>query len=436
VTFSHTSDRPPDGKYVKAGDLIAHVGYAGNVSPKGPAGAHLHAEYHPTTKGTWNCNVHANPAPVWAYKAASAPEPTPPPTTGGGTGPFVTASIQSNKLGMGEPTNGDTFSDTVKELQERLNRVKLVGGTTLIVDGKYGVSTDAEVRRWQDQICHDQPDPALKSYLGPAQRARMFPSPPYTIHNVGLPAVAGGGGGGVVPPPVDGGGGDGGVVPITPPAAPALALPGAVWDPIPKSGGGYFTGLRPFKGTAKKVTLHTTETANKPNWAAQQTGIPHLTINLNTKERWQHLKFDTAAYTLQGGEHSPNSDSGVNIQIEIIGYAAQSPSWADATYDDLKKILLWLSVNVEIPYVFPVAFPPHHRLSWAEWEPMSGILGHSMATWNSHTDPGALDVARLTASSVDPEPPIVPPAEGGADAELRSVLSAGFRRLADEIEAL
>ena len=215
-------------------------------------------------------------------------------------------------------------------------------------------------------------------------------------------------------------------------------LPGAQWAPVPKTGGGWFSGLRPFVGTAKKITTHTTETSVLPNWAAQQTGVPHLSVDLKTGERWQHLPMDIAAYTLKGGEKSPNSDSGVNIQIEIIGYAAQSPSWSDAEYVELQRILLWISAAVGVPYVFPVAFPPHHRLSWAEWEPMSGILGHSMATWNDHTDPGALDVSRLTVTPeppVEPEPPIINPSPG-SDEALRAVLSAGLRRLADEIDAL
>ena len=214
-------------------------------------------------------------------------------------------------------------------------------------------------------------------------------------------------------------------------------LPGAVWDPVKKTGGGYFTGLRPFTGTAKKVTLHTTETSAKPNWEAQQAGIPHITADIRLKRYWQHLRFDTAAYTLKGGEHSPNSDSGVNIQIEILGYAAESASWSDSEYDELQKILLWISVKIGVPYVFPVKFPPHHRLSWAEWEPMSGILGHSQTPFNDHSDPGALDVNRLTESPVDPPvEPEIPPTEGGADTALRATLSAGLRRLADEIDSL
>ena len=60
VFYAHTYDRPKDGTYVKAGDLVAHVGQEGNVT-----GPHLHYEFHPNTKGTWSCSVHANPAPTY-----------------------------------------------------------------------------------------------------------------------------------------------------------------------------------------------------------------------------------------------------------------------------------------------------------------------------------------------------------------------------------
>ena len=66
VFYAHTYDRPKDGTYVKAGDLVAHVGDEGNVT-----GAHLHYEFHPNTKGTWSCSVHADPDPTYEGDAMS-----------------------------------------------------------------------------------------------------------------------------------------------------------------------------------------------------------------------------------------------------------------------------------------------------------------------------------------------------------------------------
>lgn len=72
-------------------------------------------------------------------------------------------------------------SDSVKLLQERLNGIPLKGGSKLPVTGNYATRTDHEVRLWQAQICHDQPDPAGKSFLGPRQARKMFPADEYDL---------------------------------------------------------------------------------------------------------------------------------------------------------------------------------------------------------------------------------------------------------------
>ena len=118
-------------------------------------------------------------------------------TSGGGDdGPYVTTDVYRSKCGYGEPTNGDSSSDTVKELQHRLNGISLDGGQNIAITGKYDADTDEEVRLWQDQIVDDAPDPALKSYLGPSQFKAMFPAGTYTLHDDGDPAIASDTGGG------------------------------------------------------------------------------------------------------------------------------------------------------------------------------------------------------------------------------------------------
>jgi hypothetical protein len=110
----------------------------------------------------------------------------------GSDAPYVTDDVYRSKCGFGEPSNGDSDSDTVKELQERLNRISLAGGEELTVDGRYGAQTDDEVRKWQEQICGDPPDPVNQSYLGPSQFKKMFPDADYTLHDDGDPAIADG----------------------------------------------------------------------------------------------------------------------------------------------------------------------------------------------------------------------------------------------------
>lgn len=425
----------------------------------------------------------------------------------------ITKNIHSEKLGMGEPTNGDADSNTVKELQRKLNGIKLVGGTTLPITGHYGSLTDAEVRKWQEQVCGDTPDPAGRSYLGKRQRERMFPaSEGYTIHDNGLPKIANQPVEPETPPPsngvpacppmtdfkpgasnpaftwmgerflvwltaaeiakegpvytpgprfstcdeqnirkcqikmgdtpdspgsaffgprqwarladappgggTDGGDSSGGDVappPVPPavdrPAAPSLIYPQAEWDPIAKKGGGWITGLRKFSGTARKITIHVTETKVKPNWVQQQTGIPHFTVDLKSGTCWQHLPLDMAAYTLRGPDNisgqSPNADSGINIQIEVIGYSADVRRWSDDEYDDLSMLCSWICDVTGVPFVCPLPFAEAgsaRRLGWSEWAGTSGIVGHEHAPHNEHTDPGALDASRLIEGLEPPQP--------------------------------
>lgn len=166
-----------------------------------------------------------------------------------------------------------------------------------------------------------------------------------------------------------------------------------IWDPIPG-----FDGLRPFKLGGAKIILHTTEGPTKPNWAQLKRGIPHFTVDFKTNQLWQHLKLNVAAYTLKGNGHSPNSDAGVVIQIEMVGFAKDTGDWPDGHYNDLRQLLGWICNANDIPWAFPVAFVGQEgsvRLDWDDYKAISGILGHQHVPYNDHWDPGALDMRRL-----------------------------------------
>lgn len=177
--------------------------------------------------------------------------------------------------------------------------------------------------------------------------------------------------------------------------------PDATWDPI--SG---LSGLRPWRvpGGKPKIVWHTTEGPNKPPWETMRSGIPHFTYHRKTGECWQHLDLDVAAYTMMAGDYSPNSDGGVTIQIEIVGYARDSATWTQAECDGLMELTSWIADQIGCPVEFPHAFAGDDaygtngvaRLSWEEWRATTGIVGHQHAPWNSHWDPGKVPVEKMT----------------------------------------
>lgn len=162
VFYAHCASRLPDGTEVQVGDKVGTVGYEGNVYPPGPQGAHLHFEFH-AGKNTWNCGVMRNPQSVLDHGGSVAPPPS-----SGWMFPAGQKVYQKFLRVDGHELNSDRVSDSIKALQEMLNRHSMPGGANIDVTGKYWTQTDTEVRLCQS--LHLPPaDPQMKSYVGPKQ---------------------------------------------------------------------------------------------------------------------------------------------------------------------------------------------------------------------------------------------------------------------------
>ena len=191
----------------------------------------------------------------------------------------------------------------------------------------------------------------------------------------------------------------------------ASEYPGAVWSPISGKGGlGYTTLANP------KIVLHTTETnpaggGGWPNYSSP----PHLTWQPETDEIRQHVTFDKGAYALSspGSPTSPNYNAGRVIQIEMIGYAADSPEWPAEQYGELADILRWLMAEYDVPLLYPpwqwVGSEGYGKDAATRWQTFdafaafSGICAHQNVWANSHSDAGKLSQSKL-AEAIQGEP--------------------------------
>ncbi len=180
-------------------------------------------------------------------------------------------------------------------------------------------------------------------------------------------------------------------------------LPGFESTPADRAGG-------TFNGSPWRVILHTTEGGSIDGavGAYRATGSwPHFTVDPSKGRRAQHYDLDTSARALLHRPTDPETNRANAIQIEIVGFATESPGWP-------KPWLRWLGTAVLEPIraVCPFAlaapdfvrypdsygFGAHQRLTWDSWRAFSGICGHEHVPGNDHGDPGALDITTIIAA--------------------------------------
>ena len=171
-----------------------------------------------------------------------------------------------------------------------------------------------------------------------------------------------------------------------------------------------------------KVLLHTTESSD---WPSYPSFAPQLTVDPIKRQVRQHMPLTLSASTL--GNDGANKTNRANVvQIEIVGYCASNKTgssyhvskWGDAEYTFLSGVLQWFAAEWGAPMTSTVKWVSYddayydrgkQRLTWAQYEPYRGLLGHQHVPGNDHPDPGLLDVQRLLGGSVQPLKP--PPAD-------------------------
>lgn len=168
--------------------------------------------------------------------------------------------------------------------------------------------------------------------------------------------------------------------------------PFAIWDPIEKPDGGFWSNPL-VMNPPSKIIHHKTQGSSYPRTTYVNGGsIPHFTVSYD--KIWQH--FDTLAasralYNATGGV-SPNSDG--TIQIEAIGFSGEE----DLTVaQNVASLCEWIEQTHGIPNVWPMGRPPQAgALNPAPddvWLNQPGHYAHSQAPENihAHWDPAYTD---------------------------------------------
>lgn len=171
---------------------------------------------------------------------------------------------------------------------------------------------------------------------------------------------------------------------------------------------------------SRKLTIHSTEGGSIESAVAAyraNNSWPTLTVDCRARRVCRHLTDTVGARSLQntpGGADQTNRDGDVHIQVEVVGRAADPSSFgtpADMAWLG-REVIGPLCRRNHIPIVTTVRWiayrttPPSSygrangvRLSPAEWDVYSGVLGHMHVPDNVHGDPGAFPIQAVLAAA-------------------------------------
>lgn len=156
-------------------------------------------------------------------------------------------------------------------------------------------------------------------------------------------------------------------------------------------------------GGGKKIVWHSTEGSSAEGAIGayrSHRGWPHFTLEFrNGRQRlFQHLPLSRAARALEHPGGTPETNKANVIQVELVGFAKDTPGWSAGHYAAIASLARWIEKNFGVPQSCGVEFVPvgqKRRLSGREFVEYKGHCGHQHAAnqvKNEHTDPGKLRI--------------------------------------------
>jgi len=174
----------------------------------------------------------------------------------------------------------------------------------------------------------------------------------------------------------------------------------AVWHPDARRV--VYSDIGAFMDVPPKCVWHTIEGNHLPRYSNSH---PHFTLDPRNGDLWQHSPVNRGVKTLKNLGGGVETNRAHAIQIELFGFARETPGWSDRWYAEIADLARWIERNAGVPRRCTVDFrvtPHHRRLSGAEWYRYSGHIGHQHIPENDHWDPGAFKIDKVLELDDDP----------------------------------
>lgn len=203
-----------------------------------------------------------------------------------------------------------------------------------------------------------------------------------------------------------------------------------------------------YDGYKWKFVLHSTESPfgsiNGINslFQSQPCYAPHITIDPGTQRRVQYIPWTIAACALKGGRNGYQTNRGRAVQMEICGYAQDSPGWSDAVLWQVADVIADvirdgcpIDPNVVNDFTqFKGVLATEHaaqRMSPEGYKSWPGITAHVEVCFQDHWDTGRMDslkVGRMAREILAGAGYILPPPTAGSGGTTGAV-QVGYLRM-------
>ena len=154
----------------------------------------------------------------------------------------------------------------------------------------------------------------------------------------------------------------------------------------------------PQVGGGRKIVWHTTEGHSASGAIAAYRahgGWPTFTLEYVADGRsriYQHMGISQAARALRHPS-GPETNRANAVQVEIVGFARDAPTWSRAQYRAIARLARWIEHAWGVPRRTGVRFgTPARRMGATEFFRYAGHCGHAHVPHNDHVDPGALRI--------------------------------------------